>query len=604
MASYRVQVWTTSTTDFSPDVLLAEFENPKNLGYASYINDIGEAFFTINQHDPKANIRSQEGKGHVFIIRDEGANSDVVWRGILAEHDANARDVIFYAYGYEHLLYSLYTKWNHKFRNKKIAGSSNRPIDELWARAKALPKSPVQWITSGTFQAPYNVTGGPLEVTLNRYRANWKRIITCMRELTAIALSDTANIVFMEIDYPKLETSKGATFNFWKDNSEDNTKLRLTWGANVMDFNDRFTPVMLRNQTLGVGTGPKNQLYKFTFKVKGGTYGRTNHGLRMQNMYLSWVRDRKELKRVVKRRTRLALRENTNVYVRCFPDTVPPWRSTNSSWELGDRIYTDIQHGVTSINKWLHLVGEQVVFVNGREYTQPMLEERTGSQSSYNGMTWIGQTSSSAWTVSNTAAATVTKSVTIPANTRLVAFCFVQQKWHGTLINEAPTLDGVAGVIGLRGGVDSGSFKRYAGIYYWDDPPAGQTVNLVMKHDILSSIQVIAWGLATSELNISRTAVLDTDTVNSVSNGAEVTINAASVVGFGLVVTHHLGTEGAFTAVSGSTKIFDQTLSAGGTSSYMDVYFEATPVTGSRIAGGDGNANHLSMGVMFSNDEA
>ena len=94
MASYRVQLWDYDT-DYSPRNLITEFENPKNVGYGSYLNDIGEAFFTIAQRDAKAAIRTSVGLAHVFIIREDRGNEDVVWRGVLGEHDANATDVIF-----------------------------------------------------------------------------------------------------------------------------------------------------------------------------------------------------------------------------------------------------------------------------------------------------------------------------------------------------------------------------------------------------------------------------------------------------------------------------------------------------------------------------
>jgi hypothetical protein len=377
VASYRVQIWSPGG-DFAPSKMRAEFENPKNLAYGSYINDVGEAYFTISQYDRKVDIRTYEGKGHVVIIRTDRGNADVVWRGILGEHDANERDVIFYAYGYEGQLFSLHSQWKKVWKNTKIAGAAGRPVNDMWDRVQALTDSRLQWVADGTLQAPWTTNAQTTDLTLNIYRVNWKPMLTIFKELTAIATSDTVNICYFEIDYPSDPDDLSASFNFWKDNTEDNAKLRLEYPNNIMDWSDRFTPVLFRNKTYGVGTGPRGQLYRFQKTVAGGTYGRDLFGMASQNMYLSWVRDRKELKRVIKRRTWLGLREDADTWVRCYPDSIAPWRATVSTHELGDRLYVKIDRGVTQVDKWMLLVGEQVVFVNGREYVQPMLEDRAG----------------------------------------------------------------------------------------------------------------------------------------------------------------------------------------------------------------------------------
>jgi hypothetical protein len=607
VASYKVQLWSTSTTDFSTDALVAEFEYPMNLGYGTYLNDIGEAFFTVSQYDVKANVRSHEGKGHIVIIRDDGTNQDVVWRGILAEHDANGRDVVFYCYSYEHLLFSLYTKWNEKWRNQKIAGASGRPINDLWARAIAITDSPLQWVGTGTLQAPTNTTGGTSEITLNRYRTNWKRILSAMRELVAISASDTSNITYLEIDYGKLESDLSATFNFWKDNTSDATDIRLEWGENVMDFNDRYTPVMFKNKTLAVGTGPRNQLYRFVHTVKGNTFGRNTFGMRMQNMYLSWVRDRKELKRVVKRRTRLALREDTNVWVRCFPDSLVPWRATGSSHELGDRVYTDIVHGVTSIQKWLHMMGEQVVWVNGREYVQPMLEERTGSQAAYTGFTWIGPTSTTIWKLGGTsgvtAAATANQSVAIPDDTRVVLMPWVQDNEKTTSYVTGVTLNGVAGTNAVSQAGD-GTYDRFTQIFSWYAPnvPAGETVTLAVTHSEIADEHINGYGLAVSSADLELPVQIATG-VSATSES--VTIDAGLVPGMGVVAIAH--DSGIYSALSGSTILLNAQLL---NTHYMSVTYEDVEAAGNRTLGEEslntpssGGATHSAVGIMVSNDE-
>lgn len=374
MASYRVQLWNFDT-DYSPNQLLVEFENPKNLGYGSYLNDIGEAFFTVNQRDAKANVRASVGKAHVFIIRKDQTAEDVVWRGILSEHDATDEDVIFYAYGYEHYFFSLHTKWGKKWKATQIAGAAGRPVEYVWNRALNETDSPMQWMSTGTFQSPWTTDAQTTALVLNRYQVNWKPLLRVLKELVAIATSDTRNVCYFEIDYPASPADHSATFNFWRDRSSDVTALRLEYPNNIIDWSDRFVPVLLRNKTFAVGTGPRGQLYRYNYGKGAGSYGREAFGMHSQNLYLSWVRDRAELGRVTKRRTNRGLREDTNLMVRCLPGSVPPWRSSASSWNLGDTVYTKINHGATNIGKRMFIIGEQVVFVNGREYTQPMLED-------------------------------------------------------------------------------------------------------------------------------------------------------------------------------------------------------------------------------------
>ena len=385
MASYRVLLY-AKAADFSVGDLVEEVEHPKYLAWAVYLSDIGEAFFTMSQYDPKTTaFRANEGTGHIFIIRDDGVEETVVWRGIVAEHDAIDEDVIFYCYGYEHFLFSLHSQWKKTWKNVRICGNTTgnytagNPIDDMWTRAKSFVKSPLQWVADGSFHSPWVDDAHSAALVLNKYTVNWKPILTIFRELTAIGLSDTSQIIRWQIHYSRLATSKAATFSYVIDSDYVEPNLIMDYPGNILDWSDRFIPVMLRNKTLGVGTGPRGQLYRFVKKVSGGTYGAASFGLRQQNMYLSWVRDRAELKRVVRRRTRLALRSDTNVWIRAYPDTMTPTH-VGSLEHLGSLAKVNIDTGATVISANLLCVGEQVIWVNGREYVQPMLEDRGATE--------------------------------------------------------------------------------------------------------------------------------------------------------------------------------------------------------------------------------
>ena len=235
----------------------------------------------------------------------------------------------------------------------------------------------MQWMSTGTLEAPWTTDAQTVVLVLNKYQLNWKPLLVALKELVAIATSDTNNVCYFEVDFPSDPTDHSATFNFWRDRSSDVTALRLEYPNNVMDWNDRFVPVMLRNKTFAVGKGPRGQVYRYNYGQGLGNYGRIAFGMHSQNLYLSWVRDRAELIRVTKRRNNLGLREDVNLMVRCWADRVPPWRSSAASWRLGDNVQVKIAHGTTNIDKNLTLMGEQVVYANGREYVQPMLEDRS-----------------------------------------------------------------------------------------------------------------------------------------------------------------------------------------------------------------------------------
>ena len=376
---YRVLVYAADyTTDFGYGPLIHEFSTAKNLGYAYYLNDIGEAFWTINQdeHRVVGAMRDYFGTAHVVIVR----NGETVWRGILAELDANMDDVIFYAYGYEHIFYHHITPWNWTFENVKIAGASGRPVNKLWTRSSSgLDNSQLQFASTGTIQAPVTTSNGSTDITLESYKVYYKRHLHMLKELVAIAASDTTNVCYFELDYGTSPTSETLTFNFWKDNGTD-TDIELQYPGLITGFNDRYVPIYTRNDIKAVGSGARDQVYRSSQHTTAGTFGSAQFGRRMEPIYFTWVRDEAELDRVTKRRKAKAIREDINMFVRLAPNAgFLPWRASGSGYELGDRIRISIDRGITQIDKMMFVEGEQVVVVNGMEYVQPLLADRPGS---------------------------------------------------------------------------------------------------------------------------------------------------------------------------------------------------------------------------------
>ena len=363
--------------DFGFGGLVHEFTTAKNLGYAHYLNDIGEAFWTVNQdeHRVLGDMRSQFGTAHVVIAR----NDEAVWRGVLAELDANMDDVIMYAYGYEHILYHLLSTWNMTWENTELGGASGTPINALWSRAVSMTNSQLAFASTGTIQAPVTTSNGSTAIEMESYKLYFKRILHAFKELVAIAASDTTNVCYFELDHGTSPTAETLTFNFWKDNGED-TGIRLTYPGLITNFNDRYVPIYTRNDILSVGSGARDQLYRGQEHTTTGTFGSAAFGRRQEPIYFTWVRDESELDRVTKRRKAKAIREDINMFVRLQPNAgLLPWRASGSGYELGDRIRIDIDRGITQINKMMFVEGQQVVYVGGQEFVQPLLADRPGS---------------------------------------------------------------------------------------------------------------------------------------------------------------------------------------------------------------------------------
>jgi hypothetical protein len=374
---YRVLLYEADTTaNFGFGKLVHEFVNAKNLGYAHYLNDIGECFWTLNQDDlDTENLREHVGVGHVVIARD----GEAVWRGIMTEIDASATDVILYGYGYEHVLYHIITPWNQTYENVVIGGISSAPINTLWNKAKTDTSSQLGFATTGSIQTPVTTSNGSTDLTLESYKLYYKRLIFAMKELVAIAVSDTTNVVYFELDYGTDPYQQNLTFNFWKDNGQD-TDIRLEFPGPISNFKDRYVPIFSRNRLQAVGSGARDQVFRSEQAQTSGAFGETLFGTRQEPIYFNWVRDQAELDRVTKLRLQKSVREDISLFTRLKPNGgLLPYRASGSGYKLGDRIKVKIDRGITQVDKMMFLEGQQVIYVNGLEHVQPLFADRAGS---------------------------------------------------------------------------------------------------------------------------------------------------------------------------------------------------------------------------------
>lgn len=362
-AEYRVQIFAfANTTTFGVGALVAELELAKYIGYADYLNDVPEAFFSLNQEDPKlASLMSYVGRSHIRILR----NDQIVWTGWLMDSDESEEDVIFYGYGYTAGLFWSVTDWNQTFIKQQIG----QIVSALWTRAKSgLSQSTLGFVTTGTIEAPVTTTGGATPIQLELYTAYHKIILYAMRELAALSIANTGNTVVFEITH-----SATPTFNLWKDRGAQKPNALLEYGNQILRFRRQRSLVYRRNDLYVVGAAPHNLVLRSN---PNDTADFNTWGRRMGSTFFSWARDETELSRAASRRLTLAKREDSDLRLSLKANSVVPPGASGSLFILGDEIPVRINKGVTQINgTYFQVVGHQTIAMRGVEVVHLLLQE-------------------------------------------------------------------------------------------------------------------------------------------------------------------------------------------------------------------------------------
>lgn len=347
---------------YAPGDLVAAIDKFHFLAYAEYVNDVGEAFFTIAQKDPKAELlRSIVENGAIMQVLRDGA---LVWSGWLSETDEGPMDAIFYAYNYASGLFKLHTDWAAEWTNQNLSTI----VSECWDRAQDLTKSRMAWMTTGTIETPVTTSGGSTAYVQALYQAYHKRILFVMKEIAAAAQSDTTNRVVFEI------TPHGE-FNFWKNRGELLTNEKWIWGdPRIMSFRRFRRPIDHANVLIGVGDTPRSVVSR---KTEEDTTDRDAVGRLEETIYFPWVRDETELERVTKLRLARALRIDADLGLTFAPRSFVPFRAPGQSYKLTDTVEVTIDHGSTFINAEEKMIlGQQVLVYRGEEIVRPLLGDR------------------------------------------------------------------------------------------------------------------------------------------------------------------------------------------------------------------------------------
>ena len=356
------------TLGIGPRVM--EVNDPKNIGWADYLNDVPEAFFSLHQEDFQCGVLAPWlGQAHIRIYRIDPATGEraVVWAGIFGtETDEQGDDIIFYSHGYLAALYWLTTDWDQAWDTVTI----DDIISDVWTRAKTgIADSELQWITTGTIQAPATTSGGAVPIILPVYTTYFKPILSVLRELSAVGRSDTTNATVFEITH-----KAQPVFNFWGAKGADTTVVYQYGGAEVKDFWYQRLEAHRRNQIHAVGTSPRELTLRTTQSATPGLRGR-----RTAPIYLQWVRDQTELERVAKLRLAKGNRSHFRVGLNFFPGAAIPPGMSYSGWNLADRVTIKIDRGATQIDELMIVIGVQVIYADGMEHVTMITETRTGS---------------------------------------------------------------------------------------------------------------------------------------------------------------------------------------------------------------------------------
>lgn len=364
VADYRVLLFPfADLTNYGIGNLSVEIQNAKNLGWSEYANDVGEAFFTINQDDSKANSTLRtliDGGGHIKILR----NGDVVFGGWIGETDESETDAIIYAYGYVSGLYTLHTAWATEWTDKKVS----EIVTDGWTRAHTtLADSRMKWMTTGTIESPPTTSGGSTDLTIPFYRADLKRLLFLMQEMAAFSISDTTNRVLFEI-------TPDGTFNFWKDRGADVPSMRVEWGSDKLVGYRRNRVISDRRNTIyAVGSSPRESVLRKTAESSSdqNTFGRAEEAI-----YLSWVRDEDELERIAKLRLQRAMRDDSDLTLTFAAGKLTPARATGAAYRLTDTVKVRINNGITNIDATKMIVGQQVILLRGEEHVRLLMRDR------------------------------------------------------------------------------------------------------------------------------------------------------------------------------------------------------------------------------------
>lgn len=107
---YRIILWETNTTDRGRGSIAAIIHDAKNIGVSSYLNEGGEAFFTLPYNHPLiSECVPLERHYRIDRFDEEDGLYITIGQGILEDYEATENETVFYGIDYMGVLYKTIT---------------------------------------------------------------------------------------------------------------------------------------------------------------------------------------------------------------------------------------------------------------------------------------------------------------------------------------------------------------------------------------------------------------------------------------------------------------------------------------------------------------
>ena len=197
-----------------------------NLVWQQALNYPAQAAIGLARFNPKlADLDYM--KDHIKIFREDDKGLKTVFAGKLVKPNETARDSLIYAWDYAAFLQLSRTGFRVLYPEKTI----KEIVDAEWALAKNVDKSPFEFVTTGTTQAPLALDGTTEIKTNSQFGViDFDRLFLFFA-LAEMSMANTSNTVVFEItrDTPH-------TFNFWKNRSTQRTGYHFSFPGNLIDY--------------------------------------------------------------------------------------------------------------------------------------------------------------------------------------------------------------------------------------------------------------------------------------------------------------------------------------------------------------------------------
>lgn len=328
--------------------------NIKERKYSFYLNNVGEASFVINQKDAKASNIIQ---GRALQIE---RDNKIVWKGVIEDiipyngSSLNYIKVVAYDDMFRLQEYLLTpdtgsTVYKRTFTDKKLGSEI---VSDIFDEAKAKTYSLLADITKGKTEDLLDDEGEVISITLELYAANlWDVIAGC---------ADYGDGDFY---------MENGTFNFVRDKgSLRNKKFMFKYGQagnNLVNYADSSKLSEVKNYVIGIGAGDGENL---TIVTEQDSASMSKYNRREGIAVVKELNNKPVLSLATKDYLRRN-KEPQHLLAIQLANTEIPFEG----YDLGDRIYVDIENGVHNFSNKYRIVGAEVA-MNEEDVEETMLQ--------------------------------------------------------------------------------------------------------------------------------------------------------------------------------------------------------------------------------------